>query len=333
MQKGRIVMRKLTLVCFCLYALPFIIARPAQAQLLHTWVASTGSDSANCDRPTPCATFANAYANTTAGGEITCVDSGDFGGFGLLTPISHSITINCENTVGTVSSDTSNAGILISLTSTTDSVVLKGLDVDGFGIGGEGCSGASIIISGGGTVHLQNMKINHLLGGCYGIWFQPSGAATLDISDSNVTDNGTASTGAGIYVSPQSAGVEANLTITRTQVQGNYFGIVGDGRQGGIIKGTISDSVVSGSTENGITAISSGSSVVFMIDQTKVTGNLAAGLYAGGSNTGILVRNTTVYGNAIGLDTTGGGALYTYGNNSVNGNTTNGAFTGTAGLQ
>jgi hypothetical protein len=29
----------------------------------------------------------------------------------------------------------------------------------------------------------------------------------------------------------------------------------------------------------------------------------------------------------------GGGALYTYGNNSVNGNTTNGAFTGTAGLQ
>jgi hypothetical protein len=47
----------------------------------------------------------------------------------------------------------------------------------------------------------------------------------------------------------------------------------------------------------------------------------------------MLARNTTVYGNAIGLDAIGGGTLYTYGNNSVNGNATNGAFTGTAGLQ
>jgi hypothetical protein len=52
-----------------------------------------------------------------------------------------------------------------------------------------------------------------------------------------------------------------------------------------------------------------------------------------GSNAGILARNTTVYGNAIGLDAANGGAPFTYGNNSVNGNTTNGAFTGTVGLQ
>jgi hypothetical protein len=135
-----------------------------------------------------------------------------------------------------------------------------------------------------------------------------------------------------IYVSPQSAGVEANLTVTRTQVQGNHFGIVGDGRSGGIIKGTISDSVVSGNSENGITALGSGSSVWFLVDQTKVSGN-AYGLAAGGSGAEMLARNTSVFDNSTGLYTSNGGTLYSYGNNSINGNATNGAFTGTVGLQ
>lgn len=82
--------------------------------------------------------------------------------------------------------------------------------------------------------------------------------------------------------------------------------------------------MVPGNTENGITAIGSGASVVFMVDQTKVTGNLA-GLFAGGSNAGMLARHTTVFKNTIGLDAVNGGTLITYGNNSVNGNTTNGA--------
>jgi hypothetical protein len=113
----------------------------------------------------------------------------------------------------------------------------------------------------------------------------------------------------------------------------NRAGIVGDGRQGGIIKGTISDSVVSGNTENGITAISSGSSVLFVTDQTKVTNNAAAGLFASGGGTGILARNTTVFDNGIGLDAASGAGLISYGNNSVAGNTTNGAFTATVSQQ
>jgi len=43
--------------------------------------------------------------------------------------------------------------------------------------------------------------------------------------------------------------------------------------------------------------------------------------------------NPTTDGNAIGLDAAGGAALVSYGNNSVAGNTTNGAFTATVGLQ
>src|ERR1700674_493081 len=93
-------MRKITLLTATigLTFAPVLLAAPAQAQLLHTWVAAGGDNSLgnNCDRPTPCATFVRAFAGTAAGGEITCVDSSNYG---ALT-ITHSITINCEAAIG-----------------------------------------------------------------------------------------------------------------------------------------------------------------------------------------------------------------------------------------
>jgi hypothetical protein len=124
----------------------------------------------------------------------------------------------------------------------------------------------------------------------------------------------------------------ATVSIDRSQITGNVFGIVSDGTSGGTIKGTIRDSVVSGNSEDGIAAISSGSPVWFLVDQTEVSGN-TFGMAAGGSGTEILARNTSVFNNTTGLHTGNGGALYTYGNNSVNGNAANGAFTGAVGLQ
>src|SRR4051812_9164250 len=75
-----------------------MLVAPAQAQLNHTWVASNGSDliGNSCDRPTPCASFFTAIGKTNAGGEITCVDSGNYGGIAL----NKSITINCQNAIG-----------------------------------------------------------------------------------------------------------------------------------------------------------------------------------------------------------------------------------------
>ena len=307
---------------------PVVLTAPAQAtQIYHAWVSNTGNDSASCDITAPCATFAGAYSKTAADGEITCLTSGDFGAL----PITKSITVDCQNSIG--SSATGASIGPFNITAPAGSVItLRGLDFDflgtSIGCGAEG----PVTFTGGGVLHLQKMKINHAnLDSCNGVWFAPTSTATLDITDSDITDNGASGSGAGVYIQPQS-GVQANVTVTRTQIQGNYFGIFGDGRSGGTIRATIKDSVVSGNIENGITAVSSGASVVFMVDQTEVSGNLA-GMFAGGSNAGMLARNTTVFNNTVGLDTTGGGTLYTYGNNSVNGNTTNGAFTGTAALQ
>jgi hypothetical protein len=312
---------------------PVVSSAPAEATLVHTWVASNGSDSNNCDRPTPCLTFSGAYGKTTAGGEITCADSANFGG---LVNIAQSITINCESNIA--SNMFGGAIQFITITGTSITVTLRGLDLDSGGLtGGAACNstgtGAIVAFIGSGTLHLQKMKIHYLTGAECGVQFNPTGSATLDITDCDITDNGGSGLGAGIYVQPAS-GVTAHVSIDHSHINNNYFGVIFDGTQGGIIQGTISDSVVSNNTENGITASTTSSNVLLLIDQTKVSGNLH-GLVAGGSAAAIMARNTTVTGNtAAGLFTVNGGQLFSYGNNSVDGNSNNnGAFTGMATLK
>jgi hypothetical protein len=309
---------------------PVVSSAPAEATLAHTWVSSTGSDGANCDRPTPCASFFGAYNKTTAGGEITCADSGSYGGM----IIRQSLTINCEGNIG---SNNAGSAAFITVAGTSVTVTLRGLDMDGGGgTSGAPCSGSDsgmVAFTGSGALHLQKMKINNLTGPNCGVQFSPSGSATLDITDCDITDNGGSGLSAGVYVSPPS-GITAHVLIDHSRINNNYFGIIFDGTQGGIIQGTISDSVVSNNVENGITASTTSSNVLLVIDQTKVVGNFH-GLVAGGSAAAMMVRNTTITGNtAAGLFSVNGGQLFSYGNNSVDGNNgNNGAFTGPATLK
>src|SRR5258708_5627402 len=106
-----------------------IVATSAHAQLSHTWVASNGTDTANCDRPTPCSSFASAYNKTNAGGEIICIDSSYYGGI----TINKSITVNCEGAIGSTSTaGTGTVGtIFVNGLAATDVVILRGLDLDG----------------------------------------------------------------------------------------------------------------------------------------------------------------------------------------------------------
>jgi hypothetical protein len=162
-------------------------------------VSSTGSDSANCDRPTPCASFAGAYNKTNAGGEITCADSGDFGG----ALISKSLTINCESSIG---SNTEGSTNFITITGTSITVTVRGLDLDGEGgTNNVSCtgSGANVNFVGSGTLHLQKMKINNLTGSNCGVQFSATGSATLDITDCDITDNGGSGLSFGIYLQPR----------------------------------------------------------------------------------------------------------------------------------
>jgi hypothetical protein len=314
---------------------PLALAAPVAAQpFLHTWVASHGTDNGSCGSPSsPCATFSGAYSNTSAGGEITCLNAG---AYSTLT-ITKSITVDCEYTFASNAQADGNPTYFdVEPLSPGIVVTLRGLDLDFLGSSGvTQCApniGVIVFDGEGGVLHLQKLKISHWTGPNCGIFFAPFGTGTLDITDTDITDNGTSGVGAGVYIQPQDADAVANVTITRTQIQGNFFGIIADGTKGGTIRAIVKDGVVSGNTENGITAETSGSSVWMLVDDSAVSGN-TNGLVSSGTGAEILVRNTSVFNNSLGLFPKNNGTLFTYGNNSVNGNTANGAFTGTVGMQ
>src|ERR1043165_6300084 len=117
----------------------------AQAQATRTWVSGVGDDANPCSRTAPCKTFAGAISKTANGGEINVLDPGGFGG----VTITKSITISSEGFEAGVLVSGTNA-IVISAT-TTDNVVLRGLDIEGLGTGLDGIK----VIGGLGALHVE----------------------------------------------------------------------------------------------------------------------------------------------------------------------------------
>jgi hypothetical protein len=320
--------RLMTLLDACLCALAFVVmASPAQASNTISYVSSTGSDDNGCSNTTTdaCATFSGALSKTGSYGEIDCVNAGFYGAF---FTIAESVTIDCAGGVGFVAGGItiSGAGIVVRL---------RNMSVGRFG-------GAifNVDAQNMAALYIENCVITDANNAAnidtapyLGIKFEPSANSQLFISNSVISDNGTSSgaTG-GIYIVP-ATGVTTTVAIDRSQINGNSFGVIADGTSGGTVKGTISDSVVSGNTVGGIAVTSSGSDALLLVDQTKVSGN-AYGLIVAGSGAGIVARNSSVFGNTVGLhNNNSGGGLISYGNNSVSGNATNGAFTATVPQQ
>src|SRR5262245_47370385 len=108
------VMRSMKTACGLAAALLLGLAAPSAhaAGATRTWVAKTTlapSDDNPCSRTAPCYTFAGAIAKTEAGGEITVLDPGGYGG----VTITKSITIN--GTPGSGYGSMVSAGIVIDM--------------------------------------------------------------------------------------------------------------------------------------------------------------------------------------------------------------------------
>src|SRR5215470_8838405 len=84
---------------------------PASAQATRTWVSGVGDDINPCSRTAPCKTFAGAISKTATNGEINCLDPGAFG----AVTIAKSITIDCEDTQGSILAAGTN-GVIVNIT-------------------------------------------------------------------------------------------------------------------------------------------------------------------------------------------------------------------------
>jgi hypothetical protein len=307
--------------------LPALYAAPAHAQNVnfHSWVSNTGSDGNTCTEASPCATFAHALYETVAGGEINCLNSGSYiPGAGLM--ITKSITIDCYGVFAWGNGDTATyIGDAITINGSGIVVHLRNLSISGLSLTtADGSANQNgVTIAAAAVVNIEDCFINNL--GASGINVVTSANTILKVRNTSIAEAAT-----GITLAPSAGTVNASIENTSVAEMSSN-GITANGTSGGTIKATISNSVVSSNASDGIEALSSGSTVWVLVDQTEVSGN-GTGLAASGSVAEILARNTSIFGNTTGLSISGG-AIYSYGTNSVNGNATNGAFTSTVAMK
>jgi hypothetical protein len=308
-----------------------------------TFVSGTGGG-ATCSRAAPCADFQAAHNATDPGGEVSCLDAGNFGGTSVIT-ISKSITIDCAGAHATVFA-AGTQGFLINTAGVT--VRLRNLTIDGGG-------GANIGIqfSGGAALFVENCVITNFANiGPAGIFFAPeAGTSRLSVSDTVITNINGSLSGVGIELAPISSAT-AQAAINGVRLENNKFGIginpssgqtsvraviartviANNISVGILLDGTnssarsvveIDDSVVAGNGANGITVNNAG----MVIERTAVQGNGGNGILAG---PGALIHlgNSSVAANALAGLAYNGGQILSYQNNATKGNGTDNAPSG-----
>jgi len=315
--------------CVIVLFLGVLASGQAAAQATRTWISGVGDDANPCSRTAPCKTFAGAISKTATGGIIDVLDPG---GYGAVT-ITKSITLEGVGDVASILVSGTN-GITINTATNPNAVVtLRGLQLEGLGLASNpGLSGVNFFA--GGELIVERCDIGNFTDATNGsgINFHPAASAKLVIRDTTIHNNGgtlaaapgdAATSTGGIVIRPQSGRADVVMDNVRV-VDGPNFGIIADGSNG-TIQASIRNSIVSGFTGNGIWALGGSNAVNVTLDDVTVSGNKQVGLLAQGANAQIRTGNSTITGNATGMQGSGGGAVVSFGDNRNYGNVVNGA--------
>ncbi|HEX2224011.1 MAG TPA: right-handed parallel beta-helix repeat-containing protein [Thermoanaerobaculia bacterium] len=285
----------------------------AQAQATRTWVSGTGDDANPCNRLAPCKTFAGAISKTAAGGIITVMDPGSYG----AVSITKSLTIQAEGDFAGILTNVNNA--IVVNAGAGDTVVLRNLHLDGLSAALNG-----VRFVAGLALYVENCTINRFTG--KGIDFQPTANSALFVKDTVVRNNSFGS-GGGIFIKP-GAGGTATATIDNANLERNLKGLHVEGSS----KVSVRDSVMTGNSQEGVYAFSSGGlQPIINLSNSLVSLN-GNGVKAEGS--GALIRiagSSVVNNNTTGLATVNLGQIASSGDNTVQGNNPDGAPSSTPG--
>jgi hypothetical protein len=185
----------------------------ASAQATRTWVSGVGDDANPCSRTAPCKTFAGAISKTANGGEINCLDPGGFGG----VTIGKSLTIKCQYTEGGVLVSGTNAIVINA--AATDKVTLKGLDINGIGVGAP-TSLTGVKVLSAAKVSVIDSEIYRFK---VGIAVMPTSPSTrVVVKGSHIHNNDI-----GVITAPGSnAATFTSTTLRYNDIQDNVCGVV-----------------------------------------------------------------------------------------------------------
>jgi hypothetical protein len=287
---------------------------PAQAQRARVFVSVSGDDANPCTAGSPCKTFQHAHDVVQAGGVIDVLD---IGGYGTLN-ITKAISIEGHGYAAVVASNGAD-GITVNA-GASDDVNLRGLVLEGLGgTGGDGISfftGASLSVE---DCLIRDYSIN-------GINFRASGSSKLSVLNTLVSDN----LDIGIVVLPSGFGNVVVADLSHVQLDNNLKGglIVVGNFSTGTLSVTVGDSVVTKNGNSGGISVQSQAGAAptsVLVRNSMIANNPANGLSSSGNPATVRVTRTTITGNSTGL----AGTIISYGDNNVDGNTTDGAPTST----
>jgi len=292
---------------------------PAQAQPTRVFVAAQGLDGNACTFAAPCRTFQRAHDAVAANGEIDVLDPA---GYGPLT-ITKAISIQGHGFSG-ISFPNFGAGITISA-GASDLVSLRGLILDGVATGQIG-----VLFNSGGTLDIEDCVIRNFSAGVY---YKPSGSSAIIVSNTRLIGNHNN----GILID-LTAATTVSGTLDRVSMEGatsmigsglTIMAIASAGSGAGTF--TVSDSVIS-NNRFGIDAEATTGSVALMIRNSTVSNNSNLGVISLGGGCKVWITRSTIMGNGTGLSSNAG-QLISYGDNNVDGNSTDGAPTSTIPLK
>lgn len=263
-------------------------AGSAVALNARTWVSGAGVDQASCGPiGSPCRTLQFAHDQTNAGGEINFKDSAGYG----AVVITKSINVIADGVLaGALAAPGGNA-ITINA-GASDTVILRGLTIEGAGVGANG-----VVFNSGGSLDIANCVVQNFSGdgavSGYGILSQPkSGSPSIIVSNTVTSHNKSV----GLAHLPPSGTASTTITLDHVTASGNGDGFIIDGAN------------TSGSTTaaliNVLAARNSGNGI--LLNGSRTTGTI-------GSSS---VLNNDLFGIAV-LD---GANLATFGNNQIAGN-------------
>lgn len=275
----------------------------ATGQATRTWVSGVGDDVNPCSRTAPCKTFAGAISKTAMKGEINVIDAG---GFGAVT-ITKSITIDGLGALAGVLVAGTN-GIVVNITPSANDpdpkVILRNLDINGIGTGLKG-----IRFIGTGSLDVEDVHI-------YGftqqaIDFSPTGVSDLKVVRVSARENG----GAGVLVTPAAPFVTF-ASIADSTLDANGRGVhIGDGASATVTRTSLSSNGAFGLAVGALTRAAD-----VMIESCTIGGNSIAGINVNGGFGAARISNSTISDNAVALQSTSGGQIFTYRTNRMDGN-------------
>jgi hypothetical protein len=292
-------------------------AAPAWALNGRSFVSAHGLDSNACTLAAPCRTFAVAFANTNAGGEIDVLDTA---GYGPLT-IDKAISIVNDGAVASVLVPLGGIGITIAA-GASDTVSLRGLTIEGGGVGATG-----VQFNSGQSVTIDNCIIRHLVGAYpagTALNFRSTAPNSISVTVTNSVLSDNAAYGA-VFQSETSGAIKA--VLSHMQINNNQWGVAAVAL-GAPVDVTTYDSVVSRNSAVGLYTDGTGVLKVFH----AVVANNNIGVQNTNSLSSLYLAQTMLTSNTTGFDAAAG-FIFSFGDNYVTANGSNNGSLTPAGKQ